>query len=250
MTKDYPGEQWKDIVFDFEFVNQTRLLVSNFGRIKTFNSISDGKILNGSMIGGYRIVRLKFFKEKNLKSEKVIVDLRQEIQLLTKKIKLLKEEKESKTVIEQCTAELNSLKKIYAKKYRDAEKKRTIYYHALIHRLVATYFLRQPSPEHSVVAHLDFNKLNNRTYNLKWMTPTENYAHQLKSPYVIAEKEGRIANRKSTATKLSVTKVMLLKKLLNQNKPIKQLAKQFRITDTQIMRIKKGINWGHVDAAR
>ena len=35
-----------------------------------------------------------------------------------------------------------------------------------------------------MVAHLDYDKLNNRTTNLKWMTPDENYKHQQNSPYV------------------------------------------------------------------
>lgn len=50
-------------------------------------------------------------------------------------------------------------------------------------------------------------------------------------------------------TKLTVTKVMLLKKLLNQNKPVRQLIKQFKITDMQVYRIKPGENWKHVPAA-
>ncbi len=54
----------------------------------------------------------------------------------------------------------------------------------------------------------------------------------------------------SKATKLTVTKVMLLKKLLNQGKPMRMLVKQFKITDTQILRIKRGENWADVQAAK
>ena len=42
---------------------------------------------------------------------------------------------------------------------------------------------------------------------------------------------------------------MLLKKLMNEGKPMKQLVKQFKITETQILRIKKGINWSEIPAA-
>ena len=42
---------------------------------------------------------------------------------------------------------------------------------------------------------------------------------------------------------------MLLKKLLNEGKSMKQLAKQFKVTTTQILRIKRGVNWAEVDAA-
>ena len=49
------------------------------------------------------------------------------------------------------------------------------------------------------------------------MTQAENTVHQQGSPYVIAEKLDRKTNplRKAANAKLSVTKVMLLKKLLN-----------------------------------
>ena len=80
------------------------------------------------------------------------------------------------------------------------------------------------------------------------MTPDENYAHQQDSPHVIAEKKDR-RNEKSRNSKLTVTKVMLLKKLLNQGKPIRTLVKQFKVTDTQILRIKRGENWGDIKAA-
>jgi len=43
---------------------------------------------------------------------------------------------------------------------------------------------------------------------------------------------------------------MLLKKLLNQGKPMKQLVKQFKVTDTQIFRIKRGENWADIEAAK
>jgi hypothetical protein len=42
---------------------------------------------------------------------------------------------------------------------------------------------------------------------------------------------------------------MYLKKLLQENKPIKNLVKQFKVTETQILRIKRGENWGSVEAA-
>jgi Mor family transcriptional regulator len=41
---------------------------------------------------------------------------------------------------------------------------------------------------------------------------------------------------------------MLLKKLLNEGKPIKQLVKLFKVSDTQIFRIKRGENWANIQA--
>jgi hypothetical protein len=252
MTKDYPGEQWKTIKFDFEFTNECRIEVSNFGRIRTFNKVSNGNILNGSMINGYRIIRLRFYSPRDEKTQNRLDYLQQQVFKLTRKLKSLKDSNESKKTIDETALLLETLKKNLGNKFQDDLKKRTINYHSLVHRLVAHYFLKKPGPQQTIVAHVDHNKLNNRASNLKWMTPEENYEHQKNSPDVIKEKQERRYGRKenSRATKLTVTKVMLLKKLLNQSKPMKQLVKQFKITDTQIFRIKRGENWPEIEAAK
>lgn len=252
MTKDYPGEQWKPIKFDFEFTNDCRIEISNFGRLRTFNKVSDGNIINGSTINGYRIVRLKFYKPREKKSQEKFDYLQQQVYKLARKLKTLKDNGESKATIKETAALLETMKANLSKKFRDDLRERTIHYHSLIHRLVADYFLRKPTAKQTVVAHLDYEKMNNKVANLKWMTPEENYEHQKGSPYVIKEmKERRHRhNENSKNTKLTVTKVMLLKKLLNEGKPIKQLVKQFKVTDTQIFRIKRGENWGNVKAAK
>lgn len=262
MEKNYPGEQWRPVVFDFEFINETRIEISNFGRVKTFNKISDGNIINGSMINGYKIIRLKFFKARDEntqveldKLQKKVLKLAKNARELNDKLNALKVKDpafdEYKNEWDESTKALTELKKNASKKFLDDFKKRTIHYHALIHRLVAEYFIAQPSPLHTIVAHLDYNKLNNRRSNLRWMKPEENYYHQRFSPYVIASKIYADGRRKedSKATKLSVTKVMLLKKLLNKGKSLQQLAKQFKVTATQIARIKRGENWAEVQAA-
>ena len=131
-------------------------------------------------------------------------------------------------------------------------KNRTIHYHSLVHRLVAEHFLSPKSSKHSVVGHLDYNKMNNAAGNLKWMTPEENYKHQQSSPHVIKEKKERVTKYRDTprGAKLTVEKVAALKKSLAAGKPIKSLVRQFKITDTQILRIKRGENWAHVKAAK
>ncbi|MEO6328804.1 MAG: HNH endonuclease [Ginsengibacter sp.] len=252
MTKEYPGEQWKTVKFDFDFTNESRLEVSNFGRLRSFNKISDGNLVNGSMINGYRIIRLKLYRPREEKVQAKLDYMQQEVFKLARQLKSQIQNGESKTVINETTLLIHTLKKRLSKKFKDDLKGRTINYHSLIHRLVADYFLKTPASTQTVVAHLDHDKLNNRAYNLKWMTPEENYEHQTKSPYVIKEKEERRHRRKenSRATKLSVTKVMLLKKMLGQEKPMKQLVKQFKVTDTQILRIKRGENWADIQAAK
>lgn len=262
MEKSHAGEQWKPITFDFEFANETRIEVSNYGRIKTFNKVSKGNLIKGSMINGYKIVRLKFFKVRDQQVQNRLVYLKQQALQLTKKANLQKITLDSinkndpayqaaKDTCDATSLLLTKLKESVSKKFNDDLKSRTIYYQALVHRLVAEYFIKQPSEEHTIVAHLDYDKLNNQRGNLKWMTPEENYLHQRFSPNVIASKAYTDGRRKEDAksTKLSVTKVMLLKKLLNEGKPMKQLVKQFKVTETQILRIKRGENWAEVQAA-
>jgi HNH endonuclease len=252
MTKNFSGERWKTIKFDFEFTNEGRIEVSNFGRLRTFNKVSDGNIVNGSMINGYRIIRLKLYKPREEKIQNRLDYLQKQVFKLTRKLKSLKDNNERKKIIAKPAELLDTLKKNLSKKFQDDLKQRTINYHSLVHRLVADYFLKKPTAKHTIVAHLDHDKLNNRASNLQWMTPEENYEHQKNSPNVIKEKQERRHRRKedSRATKLTVTKVMLLKKMINQGKPMKQLVKQFKVTDTQIFRIKRGENWADIEAAK
>ena len=252
MTKDYPGEKWKTVKFDFDFTNDFRLEVSNFGRLRNFNKISDGNLVNGSIINGYRIIRLKLYRPREENVQAKFDYLQQQVFKLARKLKSQTQNGESKQVISDTTLLLDTFKKKLSKQFQDDLKERTINYHSLFHRLVAHYFLEAPTNQHTIVAHLDYEKLNNRAYNLRWMTPEENYEHQKHSPYVIKELQERRQKRKenSRATKLSVTKVMLMKKLINQGKTMKQLVRQFKVTDTQIFRIKRGENWADIEAAK
>ena len=203
------------------------------------------------MINGYRIIRLKFYTPRDEKIQHKFDYLQQQATELQQKLKTLKKTGGSEEAIRETSDVLQSFKKSLSMQFEADLKSRVIHYHSLIHRLVAEYFLNKPSDQHTIVAHIDHNKLNNRATNLKWMTPEENYQHQKTSPLVIKENQERRVRRKehSRATKLTVTKVMLLKKMLNQGKPMKQLVKQFKITNTQIVRIKRGENWPDVQAA-
>jgi HNH endonuclease len=251
MAKDFPDEKWKEVKFDFDYSNDFKLFISNFGRLKTFNKISNGNIIKGSMINGYRIVRLKFFKPREEKTFARFKTLKKQVEKLSAKLKSQIQNKEGKQQINETELLLATFKTNLQKTISADIHSRTINFHSLIHRLVAEYFLPKPKSDQTIVAHLDYNKLNNNFTNLKWMMRDENYAHQQKSPYVIKEREERKSGTRSNTkvAKLTVTKVMLLKKMLNQNKPMKLLVKQFKITDTQILRIKRGENWKHVPAA-
>ncbi len=250
-SKSLYGEKWKNVHFDFEHTNNYRLEISNFGRIRSFNKLSDGNILNGSITEGYKIIRLKFFKPTEPADAKKLLKLQKQIAAERKQIKFLKENGAKTSFIREEEKELMLKQKLLSKALAINTKKRTINYHFLIHRLVATYFLPKHSPNKTIVAHLDFNKLNNEVSNLKWMTQEESNVHQQLSPYVIEEKKQRLYNGRESnrTTKLTITKVMLLKKLLNEGKTVKQMVKQFKVSDMQIIRIRRGENWGSIPAA-
>ena len=246
------GEKWKNVKFSFEHSNEYKLEISNFGRIRSFNKLSNGNILKGSITEGYNIIRLKFFKPSDPVTLKKAQILQKKIATILKKIKLLKDHGEALAVIKQSELDLRKIKTVYSKLLAQNTKDRTIHYHSLTHRLVAEYFLTVRSTKKTIVAHLDFDKLNNDVKNLKWMTPAENYAHQQKSPYVIEERERRLVYGPAISKniKLTVIKVMLLKKMLNEGrKNVTQLAKQFKVSDMQIIRIRRGENWSFVPAA-
>lgn len=257
------GEKWKVIKFDFKFTNNYQLQVSDAGRLKAYNKFSDGEILNGSTINGYRIIRLKLYKPKDRKTQQLLEDKHQQVIALQAKINGLKHAlaskkrtdpaaKKLKQQIADNTASIKNMKTALRTARRQDIKNRTMHYHSLIHRLVAENFCKPKSPKHTVVGHLDYNKLNNKASNLKWMTPEENYRHQQSSPFVIAEKKDRVTLYKDhpRGAKLTVEKVAELKKLLEEGKKVKTLVKKFRITDTQILRIKRGENWGSVPPAK
>ena len=125
------------------------------------------------------------------------------------------------------------------------------YTHKLIHRLVAEQFIERPSPLHSNVVHLDYNKLNNHVRNLKWMTVTEQRSYSAQSPESKTQRAQRIPNSIKTGkgNKLTAIKVAMLKKILNnpeRKTRYKILAKQFGISEMQLHRIKTGENWSWV----
>jgi NUMOD4 motif/HNH endonuclease len=114
-----------------------------------------------------------------------------------------------------------------------------------LHRLVGEYFLETPPGDSDNVIHLDFNKWNNQVSNLRWASKAEMFEHSRKSPktaIAIQKRKGEITNSKLTATD-----VMRLKKKLKRGKnPLYKIAKEFGITHTQLNRIRRGENWGHV----
>lgn len=249
MSSTFHGEQWKAVPLPEGIINETRIEVSNFGRVRSFNKISNGNIIRGSLTEGYPTIRMKLYLPKNENDEAVVNVLRSEVTVLQKELKTLKAAKANEAEIEQLQQSVLAAKKKLQKKSAAILKKRTVYFQALIHRMVADHFLPKPSEDYKFVGHMDFDKLNNNASNLKWLTKEEHLAHREKNPAVIKQlAERNLYPERHATTKLSVTKVMLLKKLLNENKSMKALSKQFKITETQVLRIKRGENWKNVPA--
>ncbi len=114
-----------------------------------------------------------------------------------------------------------------------------------IHKLVAEAFCNRPSEEHKFVIHLNFEKADNHFRNLRWVTPEELRLHSRKNPYVIDAHHNK--PKKSKSFKLTETEVIRLKMKLKRSKnPFYKIAKEFGISHTQLKRIRRGENWGHV----
>jgi hypothetical protein len=78
----------RNVVIPYSFVNNLRIEVSDFGRIKSYNkTYKQGNILKGSMINGYGIICLKLYKKRDEKMEKLLQKMRAEINALNQKIK-------------------------------------------------------------------------------------------------------------------------------------------------------------------
>ena len=129
----------------------------------------------------------------------------------------------------------------------NGEKK--YYFHAL-HKMVAELFIPRKSEDQEYVLHLDYDKMNNQLYNLKWATYTEMRAHGHKSPAVKeAFKKFQENNIKRDGRKLTSTQVIRIKlKMKRQGEKfsVRKTAKEFNVSEMQIYRIKRGENWGHI----
>jgi hypothetical protein len=116
-----------------------------------------------------------------------------------------------------------------------------------IHREIARLFLPKASHKHKYVIHVNHNKLDNASKNLKWSTLEEMIDHQQKSPAKIAYKKVQ-ANR-TVGLKLTASQVKTIKKTLsskNRQLTIKKLAEKYKVSEMTMYRIKSGENWGRI----
>ncbi len=258
---DFKGEVWKEYKVDVDHVNKLKIMVSGHGRVKLYNSKSDGVIAKGSMQSGYRILKLKLMRERDEKTAKKILAFRKQIATIEKNIKSKKDTikdlgkkapKNLKGEIAEDTLTLKTVKKNYREYYLVAEKERTHYMSILFHRMVADRFCKKKSAKHSIVTHLDFDKINNKASNLKWVTQQECTDWQQNSPRVIAEKKTRFGRRflHSKGYKLTIQQVAIIKKQIKAGVQLQKLAEKYNVSATHIKRIATGENWDDIKAAK
>ncbi len=233
--KNLPREKWKLVKIANDPSKRKRIAISDFGRVKTYSKSGKETIIKGTLQNGYEIIKLKLFKDRSRAAEKRLVDMRNQIADLKSKGK--KANKQT----------LASLQKKYKEDMHADELSRMINISYLTHRLVAEQFCKKTS-NRNLVIHKDFAKRNNKFTNLKWCTQEEVTAHQMKNPVVIeafkARKGKRPENR--TAFKLNETNVISIKRHLAKGVKMSELARKFKVSETQIKRIQKGENWGDI----
>lgn len=246
VSASYYNEVWKDVLFEGNYTNKLGLQVSNYGRVRSVEPATGEPVrfLQGSRQEGYAIIRRKLFIPQEVAVKKKIEKLKKQVD------NFIAEAGATPKKADDVKA-LKELKRKYTTAANADAKQRTINQGLLVHRLVAQFFCKQPSEAHTLVIHKDFNKLNNHYANLAWATMEESIAHQQNSPSVIADKENRknASGRRNGNQKLTVTRVMVIKKRLLEGRTLRQLSRQFKVTETQIARIKKGENWSQVPAA-
>lgn len=126
---------------------------------------------------------------------------------------------------------------------RIGDSSSTIY----LHREVAKLFNPKNSPKQKFVVHLNHDKTDNNSSNLKWSSQKEVIEHQQKSPQKLAYK--KIQSEKTKGFKLNTTKVKAIKTILANPKrklTYKQIAEKYNISPMTVYRIKSGENWAKI----
>lgn len=109
--------------------------------------------------------------------------------------------------------------------------------HFYVHRLVADVFLDKPLDNQRFVCHLDGDKFNNNTRNLRWMSPSE----------LDIYRASKGLDKRAAQTKLTEADVLEIKRLFrDEDLTNKQIAAKYKVSTEQIRKIRKGVNWKHV----
>ncbi len=120
-------------------------------------------------------------------------------------------------------------------------------YAIYLHMQVAKYWSKKPSRNYTRYIHKDLDRSNNKPSNVIWVTE-DGWRKYVQAR---AKKYGFVAHRKGGKPKLTEAKVAMIKKHLKQGKMLKhKIAEKYGVSHTQINRIERGENWGHVKAKK
>jgi len=125
--------------------------------------------------------------------------------------------------------------------------------HARVHRLVCKAFLPNPTNKPQV-NHIDSNRKNNSVENLEWCTPKENAQHAwgkggMKTNFHRkGGQPGPHRGEDSPSAKLTVEKVVSIRKLLDWGMPPARLGSMFGVSGTAIRKIKTGRSWAWLES--
>ena len=246
-----PKEIWKEYPIKEKFEGFYRIEVSDKGNLKTYNALfPKGKLVNGSIQSGYKILRTKLRKKWNDKDTEKITEINQQIDELNAEIKAKKNKKEFKNELPELRENRDNLVQKRKKLNTKLTNKNNINIAILFHKAVAEIFLEKPKTKaHKFVIHKDFDKFNNAVENLEWATQKDLGKRQSKHPKMILRQFNKqfmdhVPQVKNS--KLGEMEVLRIKRRLKRGDTLKQLAKQFNVSDMQIHRIKSGENWSHV----
>jgi choline kinase len=115
-----------------------------------------------------------------------------------------------------------------------------------VHRLVAEAFLKQPTAKHKFVIHLDHNKSNNHSSNLKWTTLEQQVEHRKSSPAVKRAIKERLLQNADYSKVLTEGKVRKMKTEIfdpKRKRTLKQIANAYGVSEMNVYRIKSGEFW-------
>ncbi len=107
-----------------------------------------------------------------------------------------------------------------------------------VHRLVALAFVERVEGKDEI-NHKDGNKLNNHYLNLEWCTHKENMQHaSLLGLMATGQHHGKSKPTKSD--------VLQIRRMIDRNWKLKDIAPVFNVTPENIYAIKNGISWNHI----
>ena len=255
-------ERWANIIMPDLFADKFFLEVSNYGIVKrTDKNTNQSLNLKQFLVEGFPQSKFTIMEPRSEKDTTSYLKTRIKISDLEIELSDLKEkstsfnldiisQSELFSTLESKQSELEKTRKNYKIRYKKNEQKRKKTFGNLVHRWVAEYFCEKPSDNHTLVAHIDHDKLNNHHSNLKWMTRAECTIHNLKNPLVVKSKIKAASSGLVRTSKLTTSQVSILKKRMNEGVSLTDLSKRYPVTQTQLLRIKRGENWAKVPAAR